>query len=161
MVDARASGVLFTANPNDGNVHQIVVSSLWGAGEGLVSVGLDADTFTSTRRPSRSEERLADKAERMILDEAAGGGLIRTAVPPELRQRSSLEPGQVQELARLGLAVENHYRRPQDLEFAIGRDGQALPPPGPAGDHRRGARPGRRQPPAVGQLQHHRELLAA
>lgn len=124
MVDARASGVLFTANPNDGNVHQIVVSALWGAGEGLVSVGLDADTFTVDKETLAVEERLADKAERMILDEAAGGGLIRTAVPPELRERSSLEPSQLQELARLGLAVERHYRRPQDIEFAIGQDGR-------------------------------------
>jgi phosphoenolpyruvate synthase/pyruvate phosphate dikinase len=30
MIEARTSGVLFTANPNTGNIHEVVVSSLWG-----------------------------------------------------------------------------------------------------------------------------------
>ena len=38
------------------------------------------------------------------------------------RSRPSLLPGQVAELARLALRVENHFRRPQDIEWAI--DGQ-------------------------------------
>ena len=45
MIEARTSGVMFTANPTSGSVHEIVISSLWGAGEGLVSAGFDADTY--------------------------------------------------------------------------------------------------------------------
>ena len=45
MIDAAASGVMFTVNPNSGDVHEVVISSLFGAGEGLVSTGLEADTF--------------------------------------------------------------------------------------------------------------------
>lgn len=124
MVDAEAAGVVFTANPNDGNVYEIVVSSLWGAGEGLVSAGLDADTFTVDKETLEIRERIASKAEQLVLDEASGGGLIRTEVPAERREIPSLTPDQVRELAKMGLAVERHYRRPQDLEFAIRRDGR-------------------------------------
>ena len=146
MVDPHAAGVLFTANPNDGNVYEAVVSSLWGAGEGLVSVGLDADTFTVDKETLEIRDQIATKTERMILNEAAGGGLLRTEVPAEMREVPSLNPDQVKELVKTGIALENHFRRPQDIEFAVDRTGrlyilQARPVTtveelGPAAGHR-------------------------
>ncbi|MEA2564163.1 MAG: rifampicin phosphotransferase [Acidobacteriota bacterium] len=146
MVDPHAAGVLFTANPNDGNVYEAVVSSLWGAGEGLVSVGLDADTFTVDKETLEIREQIAVKTERMVLNEAAGGGLLRTEVPPEMREAPSLTPDQVRELVKAGLDLEIRFRRPQDIEFAVDRAGklfllQARPVTtvqelGPAAGHR-------------------------
>src|SRR6185436_909918 len=81
MVDARTAGVLFTANPNDGNVYEVVISTLWGAGEGLVSAGLDADTFTVDKETLDVSETIASKTEQLVLDEASGGGLVRMEVP--------------------------------------------------------------------------------
>jgi rifampicin phosphotransferase len=124
MVDARTAGVLFTANPNDGNVYEVVISTLWGAGEGLVSAGLDADTFTVNKETLEIAERIANKTEQLVLDEAAGGGLIRIEVPADLREQPSLTREQVLELTRLGLAVERHYGRPQDIEFAVDAAGR-------------------------------------
>jgi len=124
MVDARASGVLFTANPNDGNVHEIVVSSLWGAGEGLVSAGLDADTWIVDKDTLAAGEQIADKLERLVLDRAAGKGLTREEVPPGMRGAPSLTRAQVEEAARAGLAIERHDRRPQDIEFSIDAAGR-------------------------------------
>ena len=80
MVEARTSGVLFTANPNTGSVHEVVISSLWGAGEGLVSVGLDADTYVVDKETLEVAETLAVKTEQLILDRDAGGGLMRVPV---------------------------------------------------------------------------------
>lgn len=146
MVDPHAAGVLFTANPNDGNVHEAVVSSLWGAGEGLVSVGLDTDTFTVDKETLEIREQIATKTERMILNEAAGGGLLRAEVPPDMREAPSLTPDQVKELVKAGLDLERRFRRPQDIEFAVDRAGklfllQARPVTtveelGPAAGHR-------------------------
>src|SRR6185436_15735349 len=90
MVEARTSGVLFTANPNDGNVHQVVISALWGAGEGLVSAGLDADTWIVDKETLAVTEEVAEKREWLVLDRAAGRGLAREDVPAELREAPSL-----------------------------------------------------------------------
>jgi len=119
MIEARTSGVLFTANPNTGSVHEIVISSLWGAGEGLVSAGFDADTYLVDKETLEIAETVAAKADQLVLDREAGGGLVHLTVPEELRDRGSLTPDEVRTLARLGLGVERHYRRPQDLEFAV------------------------------------------
>lgn len=124
MVNARAAGVLFTVNPNDGNVYEAVVSSVWGAGEGLVSAGLDADTFTVDKETLDIRESIAAKTERLILDEAAGGGLIRVDVPAELRNAPSLTSEQVRELLRMGLDLERRFGRPQDIEFAVDANGK-------------------------------------
>ena len=40
--------------------------------------------------------------------------------------RSSLDPGQVAELARLALVIEKHFRRPQDIEWAFDSQGRAF-----------------------------------
>jgi rifampicin phosphotransferase len=124
MVDARASGVLFTANPNDGNVQQVVISALWGAGEGLVSAGLDADTWIVDKETLAVTQEIAEKRERLVLDRAAGQGLAREEVPVELQSAPSLSRGQVEEAAQAGLAIERHYRRPQDVEFSIDAAGR-------------------------------------
>jgi pyruvate,water dikinase len=124
MVDARSSGVLFTANPNDGDVHKIVVSALWGLGEGLVSAGLDADTWIVDKETLEITEQLAAKSERIVLDREAGRGVVREEVPPDLCESPSLSPDEIRELARAGLAVERAFRRPQDIEFAFDAAGK-------------------------------------
>ncbi len=146
MIDPRSSGVLFTANPNNGSVHEMVISSLWGAGEGLVSVGLDADTYIVEKDTLEVTEQLAVKREQIVLDRDAGRGVVRTEVPSDLQERSSLTSEEIAELARTGLAIERLYRRPQDIEFAFDSEGrlailQARPvttveEDGPAAGHR-------------------------
>ncbi|HEX4498574.1 MAG TPA: PEP/pyruvate-binding domain-containing protein, partial [Thermoanaerobaculia bacterium] len=124
MIEARTSGVLFTADPTSGSIHEIVISSLWGSGEGLVSAGFDADTYVIDKETLEITETIALKTEQLVLDRDAGSGLIHRAVPDDLQPRSSLSREDTLALARLGLAVERHYRRPQDIEFAVDEQGK-------------------------------------
>lgn len=123
MIEARASGVMFTVDPTSGSVHEAVVSSLYGAGEGLVSAGFDADTFTVDKETLDIHVALAEKSERLVVD-AAVGGLRREPVPAELRGLPSLTVEEVRELARLGLGLERRLGRPQDVEFAFDAAGR-------------------------------------
>lgn len=123
MVDAHVSGVLFTANPASGSVHEQVISALYGAGEGLVSAGLDADTWVVAKDGDETRsETLAVKATRLVPDPDAGG-LREESVPESLRDAACLSPAQRAELLRTGHAVEQHFRRPQDIEFCFDADG--------------------------------------
>jgi pyruvate,water dikinase len=124
MIEARTSGVMFTANPTSGSVHEIVISSLWGAGEGLVSAGFDADTYLVDKETLEIADTLASKTEQLVLDREAGSGLIQLDVPEDRRQTGSLSRDEALSLARLGIAVERHYRRPQDIEFAVDAEGR-------------------------------------
>ena len=124
MVDARTAGVLFTANPTSGSVYEMVVSTLWGAGEGLVSAGLDADTYVVDKETLAITPQITVKSERIVFDRQAGRGVVREEVPPELRERSSLTDGEVREAVRAGLAIERSLGQPQDIEFAFDAAGR-------------------------------------
>ena len=69
MVDAEISGIMFTANPNSSNVQEVLISSLYGAGEGIVSAGLDADLFTFSKLDLQIKEELIQKTEQLIFNQ--------------------------------------------------------------------------------------------
>jgi pyruvate,water dikinase len=124
MIDAKISGVLFSVNPNSGDVHEVVVSSLYGSGEGLVSAGLEADTFVVDKETLEATHDVVEKTEQFVLDEQAGGGLKRIPVPGDLRKRSSLTNEQLQVLTLAGKQIETSFGRPQDVEFCWDEDGR-------------------------------------
>ncbi len=124
MIDARVSGVMFTVNPVSGNVGEVVISSLFGAGEGLVSAGLDADTFTVTKATLAITTQLADKTEQVRFDRESGAGVKKEPVPERDRQAPSLPPPLIERIARAGLAIERAYAHPQDIEFSVTDTGE-------------------------------------
>jgi len=123
MVVPEASGVLFTVNPSSRRPDEILVSSVWGLGEGLVSGALDADTFVLGRDGTVASRRIAEKTERFA--PAPGGGTHRAAVPPEGVHAASLADATLRELARLSLQVEAAAGGPLDIEFAVA-DGRVV-----------------------------------
>ncbi|MCH7685209.1 MAG: phosphoenolpyruvate synthase [Planctomycetes bacterium] len=124
MIDAQRSGVMFTCNPTTGSSHQIVISSLLGAGEGLVSAGFAADTYTVDKKTLEITSQLVEKPEKLILDEVGSGGLKRISVVEHERNRTSLTDEEVREVAEAGLAIERYFGRPQDVEFCFDSDGK-------------------------------------
>jgi rifampicin phosphotransferase len=121
MIDARVSGVVFTANPTTNDVHELVISALFGLGEGLVSEGFDADTFVVQKADLAITTELAEKPEQIVFDREKSTGTKREPVPnPQAR---SLTDDEVRELARTAIAIENAFGRPQDIEFAFGAGG--------------------------------------
>ncbi|QDU55100.1 PEP/pyruvate-binding domain-containing protein [Aeoliella mucimassa] len=145
MIDARTSGVAFTCHPATYDTSKVVVSSLWGAGEGLVSEGLDADTFVVDKQTNAITSELAEKPERMVLDAATNAGLRREPTPSELRTHASLTESEIGHVTQLAIDLENRYRQPQDLEFCFDHAGElyllqarpvaGVPEYGPAAGH--------------------------
>lgn len=125
MVDARTSGVAFTCEPATYDTSKVVVSSLWGAGEGLVSAGLDADTFVFDKQSGSIESSLTTKPEQLIAD-AERGGLRREATPVDRADAPSLSEAEIRAVANLAIAIERRYRCPQDIEFSFDEAGELL-----------------------------------
>ncbi|MCP4203949.1 MAG: phosphoenolpyruvate synthase [bacterium] len=123
MIEASVSGVVFTANPNNGDVHEVVVSALYGAGEGLVSAGLDADTWVVDKDSRSAEAAIAAKTEEIVFDRAAGSGLTRREVDAGRAEASALSEEQLQQVVESSLAIERAFGRPQDIEFSFDPSG--------------------------------------
>ncbi len=122
MLEPTVSGVMYTRDPLQGEQGPLLISAVYGLGLGLVDGSVTPDVFSVHRRgePRLSHTQLGAKANRVVGGE---GGNRREKVPPELAGAPALEPGQVVELARLGLSLEKEFGRPQDVEWALAGDG--------------------------------------
>ena len=117
MIDAVAAGVMFTANPVTGTRHETVIDASVGLGEAVVSGAVNPDHFVvDSIRRTIVQRQLGDK--RVVVLSRPGGGTdahhrdVDSAKP-------SLTDDQVLELADLGQRVTDHYRSPQDTEWAL------------------------------------------
>lgn len=144
MVDCRASGVAFTADPVSGDLGTMVIQSTFGLGEGLVDGRTGGDELRVRRNPFALERRVVFKEKRLV---ARDGALVEEALEPQERRASSLTEEETRELAGIAGKIETAFRRPQDVEWALARDGRfrilqtrpitTLPELGPAAGHRR------------------------
>ena len=96
MVDAQIAGVLFTADPITGRRRRAAIEAVRGLGEQLVSGAVNPDHFIVNTRSGEVLERRGD-----ILSDA-----------------------QLRELAAVGARIEEHFGPPQDIEWAIDKNGK-------------------------------------
>ncbi len=128
--DLAASGVAFTLDTESGFPGVVFVTSIYGLGELIVQGAVNPDEFYLSKHSlehgfaSVLNKRLGSKAQRMVFASERGGGVERLAVPDDERRRFSLTDEELAELGRQAVAIERHYGRPMDLEWAKdGRDG--------------------------------------
>ena len=119
MIDAQTSGVVFTADPAAQNPFVIVVSSLYGLGEGLVGAGLAADHARYDKRTRQIDIDVTAKETQFVHDDLHGEGLVEIPVPESLRNVPALSDAQLDQIVRAALQIEQARRRPQDIEFCF------------------------------------------
>ena len=126
--DLATSGVLFTLDPDSGNRNVVVITSSYGLGEMVVQGNVSPDTFVVWKeglragRRAQVHRRMGAKDRKLIYTAQGGTATESVDVEAALRRRWSLTEDEVLELARMALAVEDHYGRPMDVEWA--KDGQ-------------------------------------
>jgi pyruvate,water dikinase len=125
MVDAATSGVLYSIDQQK-NRDMLIINATWGLGTSVVEGQTDADLYLVNKSGTGEivETRIGMKDSMVIGSEQ--GGVMTVPTPQEQRMRSSLDPGQVAELARLALVIEKHFHRPQDIEWAFDSQGRAF-----------------------------------
>jgi pyruvate,water dikinase len=127
--DVGSSGVMFTLDTESGFRDVVLITSSWGLGETIVQGAVNPDEFYVYKPTLRSGHRpilrrqLGSKKIRMVYaDSAEPGRSVRTEdVAPADSGRFSLTDTDVETLARQGMAIEQHYGRPMDIEW--GKDG--------------------------------------
>ena len=115
MINSEISGVAFSSNPITGERHSIVISSVFGLGEGLVSGELNADTYTISN--GKIEKNIIEKPYKIVFDEEKQFGTKQ--VPNENPQAETLTDEQLQNLIEVIGEIVEIYGKPQDIEWAI------------------------------------------
>jgi len=122
MVNSRAAGVIFTLNPVTGDMSQIVIEGNYGLGEAVVSGAVTPDDFVVDKQSLRIIERKLAKKNVQYIRDPKTGNTIHTEVPPEIQERPCVSDEEILKLAELAKRIEQHYGKPQDIEWAIDRD---------------------------------------
>jgi pyruvate,water dikinase len=116
MVNPQASGILFTADPVNGNRKIESVDASLGLGEAIVSGLVNPDVF-KVRDDEIVQKIVASK--RLAIEALPGGGTQHLAIDPAWQAQPALTDAQVLGLARLGRSIEAHFGRPQDIEWCL------------------------------------------
>lgn len=118
MIDSVSAGVAFSRNAiNPSDRDHLLVSSVWGQGEGLVSGRLPADEFKVNRKTFEIQEEISFKVKSLRFAERAG--LCEVDVPTDKAHVASVSPSELRAIAKLTLDVEKRLSFPQDIEWAI------------------------------------------
>jgi pyruvate,water dikinase len=121
MVPSESSGVIFTADPSGGALDRLVVEAVFGQGEAIVSGQVEPDTWMIDRHgPTILTRRRGHKTSMIVRDHAGHDATV--PLTGSNADEPVLTDDQVVELARLALRVEQHYGRPQDIEWARADD---------------------------------------
>lgn len=121
LVEADASGVVFTADPSTGDRDRVVVQSCLGLGEAIVSAKVDPDRHVLDRDGLRVVgEHLGGKTRRLGVDEE--GCVREVGVDPVRAWQPAVGPEMLVRLARLALQVEAVLGEPVAVEFAVSGD---------------------------------------
>ncbi len=110
MVPADAAGVLFTANPVSGERDEIVIDASLGLGEAVVAGRVTPDHFVVEKPRGRVKKQQIGRRE-VIIRPKAGGGTEQVESMGEVKPEFALSPAAVRKLAKLGMAIEQHYER--------------------------------------------------
>lgn len=126
MVEAKASGVMYSSNPSHPQDRRIWISAVWGLGPYVVGGIITPDTYTVERPPEGGQVQMHVSHKPVMLVCRPGGGLQEVQVEDSLMDAPCLDVGQIRELARYLILLEEHFGGPQDVEWALDFEGNIL-----------------------------------
>jgi pyruvate,water dikinase len=127
--DLSGSGVMFSIDTETGFPRAALINASWGLGETVVQGIVDPDEYLVFKplldaRGCRPiiEKALGRKGRKMVY--AEDGDAPTTIVDTRETERNAyvLDEDEILTLARWAVAIEEHYERPMDMEWA--RDGE-------------------------------------
>jgi len=118
LLDAECAGVCFTVDPVRLQPDRLLLVSGWGLGAGVVSGSIQTDT-TRLRRQDLRVEDISIANKRTAMRPAATGGVTHVSISNELCTIPCLPDSWLQRIGEYGLAIEQVFGAPQDIEWAV------------------------------------------
>lgn len=115
MIQSEVSGIMFTVNPITNNPDQISIEAAFGLGQPIVSGEVTPDQYLITKNDFKIKDKEIVKQTWQLTE---SGNL---PVSIEYQKKQKLSNSLIIELAQIGVKIEQHYGRPQDIEWALQR----------------------------------------
>lgn len=120
MVDSESSGVMFTVNPITKDPDELMIEATYGLGEMIVQGMVTPDNYLIDRTNLEIKELHINSQDIMLVYQ--DGENKELPVPDDIRDQPAVTQDQVRRLAEIGIKIEQHYGKPQDIEWAIEQD---------------------------------------
>jgi pyruvate, water dikinase len=121
MVNSEQSGIMFTINPSNNQEDEIIIEAVYGLGEAIVSGEISPDLYI-VNKENREIKKIQIKKQEWGLFRDDNGKNVKLEIPSKDQEMQVLNDKLVKELARIGQKIENHYGKPQDIEWAIEKE---------------------------------------
>ncbi|MFX1409993.1 MAG: phosphoenolpyruvate synthase, partial [Promethearchaeota archaeon] len=121
----KASGVMFTEDPDSGSPNIVAIRGTWGLGELIVQGVEKGDEFFVFKHAPELRiirRELVKKENMMIFDPEKKVGTITIPVPEKRQKKFCLTDDQVINLTKYAIKIRNHYGVPMDIEWALGNN---------------------------------------
>lgn len=119
MVSAQKAGVMFTSNPITNDYNTVVLEAAWGLGEAIVSGIVTPDNLWIDKKTGEVTTEYISEKETMVVRLSERGGTKEEPVPEELREAPVLTDAERNRLVDLARKIEDFYKKPEDIEWAI------------------------------------------
>ncbi len=123
--DLACSGVMFSIDTESGFTNAVYITGAYGLGENVVQGTVNPDQFYVFKPTLMKgfkpilEKKLGSKEKRLVYGET---GTKQTKVSPEDKAKFVIDDDELLTLARWACIIEDHYKKPMDIEWA--KDGQ-------------------------------------
>ena len=126
MINADASGIIYTRDLENTHSNRMQIHSIWGLGESLVGGEQSADTITVSRQkkqpPRIIEKKIRIQATQMVFSKNRGTEIV--PLPEKKQALPSLDDQNVLELAEWGIKLEKFFIKAQDIEWCKDQRGR-------------------------------------
>lgn len=152
MIESEISGITFTVHPVTQDKNQMIIETGWGLGEAIVSGSITPDSYvikklqitnfksqinsklqasaftkiSADKQNSKSfqfeiiDVNIAEQKKQIV--RCLRKGVKWVAVPKSKQEKQKLNGKQIIELSKICIQIENHYKKPQDIEWAFKDD---------------------------------------
>ena len=120
MIDADVSGIAFTTHPVIKDNDIILIEAIYGLGEAIVSGMVTPDSYTFSKDKKSIINKESEIQERKII--GAGKGTEEVEMKISEQYKPKLSDEKIKELAKVCVEIENHYKKPQDIEWCMKDD---------------------------------------
>src|SRR5947208_10692415 len=133
MVRADKAGVMFSIDTESGFPNVVRISASWGLGEVVVKGAVNPDEYTAFKpllgkkeaRPILGKS-LGDKKRKIVYARSSSGVSLTINTTKKERESFVLDDNEILRLAEWACAIEKHYEKPMDIEWARAGDGGQL-----------------------------------
>ncbi len=119
--DLASAGVMFSIDTESGFKDAVYITGAYGLGENVVQGAVNPDQFYVFKPTLKTgfkpilEKKIGSKQKRMIYDKK---GTKNTEVIKEDKNKFVLNEEEIVKLAKWASLIEDHYKKPMDIEWA-------------------------------------------